>query len=161
MTDCAHHHCHDHALSASKIDELIARASNHLKVQGEKLTSGRERTLRLIIEGGGPLKAYDLIAKFHPDGSAKPPTVYRALSFLEQSGLIHRIESLNAYVACLTPEDDHSAGFLICKCCGHSEEIQGLPLDMFEAKAKALNFEPQDYRMEIFGLCHSCQPSIS
>ena len=158
MKDCEHHHCPTHAPDASMTDELIARAQTLLKTQGEKLTQGRERTLRLIIEGGGPLKAYDLIARFHPDGSAKPPTIYRALGFLEQAGLIHRIESLNAYVACLTPEDSHYAGFLICKCCGHSEEIQGIDLDIFDMKAKALGFAAEEFRMEIFGLCQSCQP---
>lgn len=157
MKDCTHHHCPSHAPNASKTDELVHKAKTILLAQAEKLTQGRERALRLIIEEGGPIKAYDLMARFHPDGSAKPPTIYRALSFLEQAGLIHRIESLNAYVACLTPEDSHYAGFLICKCCGHSDEIHGLSLSHFEDKAKSLGFAAQEFRMEIIGLCQSCQ----
>ena len=79
--------------------------------------------LELLLQANAPLKAYDLIAAFGRDGqSAKPPTVYRALEFLERLGFAHRIESLNAYVPCRL-EGGHSAAFLICDCCGEAEEI--------------------------------------
>src|SRR3954453_12524056 len=67
----------------------------------QRLTPPRRRVLELLLQHGQPMKAYDLIAGFATGGPpAKPPTVYRALDFLEKQGFAHRIESLNAYVAC-------------------------------------------------------------
>ena len=77
------------------------------------------------LTAGQPVKAYDLIAGFAGGPStAKPPTVYRALDFLEKQGFAHRIESLNSYVACRKEADGHAAAFLICDCCGATREIE-------------------------------------
>ncbi len=85
----------------------------------QRLTAPRRRVLELLLQAGQPVKAYDLIASFAVEGPpAKPPTVYRALDFLEKQGFAHRIESLNSYVACRKEADGHAAAFLICDCCG-------------------------------------------
>ena len=91
----------------------------------ERLTTPRRRVLELLLQAGQPVKAYDLISTYAVDGPpAKPPTVYRALDFLEKQGFAHRIESLNAYVACRKEADGHAAAFLICDCCGVTREIE-------------------------------------
>jgi Fur family zinc uptake transcriptional regulator len=123
----------------------------------ERMTSSRLRTYELILEANGPIKAYDVIDRFHPDGAAKPPTVYRALSFLEQMGLIHRIESLNAFVACDTHDHKHTAGFLLCDCCGQSEEIAIPNMPEIEGSAARTGFRVNHITLEAHGLCRACQ----
>src|SRR5665213_639190 len=84
------------------------------EARGQKLTPARRRVLELLMQAGQPVKAYDLISAFSDEGgAAKPPTVYRALEFLERQGLAHRIESLSAYVACTGEAGDHAAAFLL------------------------------------------------
>ncbi|HWU50290.1 MAG TPA: Fur family transcriptional regulator [Asticcacaulis sp.] len=156
-TACDHAHDHDHVLSdaakAMRLDEAQALCVE----AGERMTTSRLRTYELILEAGGPIKAYDVIDRFHPDGAAKPPTVYRALSFLEQMGLIHRIESLNAFVACDTRDHAHTAAFLLCDCCGSSEEIAIPSVPEIEATAARTGFQVQHVTLEAHGLCQACQ----
>jgi len=124
---------------------------------GERMTSSRLRTYELILEANAPVKAYDVIDRFHPDGAAKPPTVYRALSFLEQMGLIHRIESLNAFVACETRNEKHTAGFLLCDCCGQSVEIAIPNVSDIQVSAGKAGFSLNHITLEARGLCAACQ----
>src|SRR5690606_22929917 len=106
-------------------DEAEARCVR----RGERMTDPRRRVLELLLASGEPVKAYDLIAAYGADGqAAKPPTVYRALEFLERQGLAHRIASISAYVACSHGERAHAAAFLICDCCGATEEVAAGPL---------------------------------
>ncbi len=153
---CEHTHAHDHGLTqkdqATRLDEAQALCA----ASGERMTSSRLRTYELILEAGGPIKAYDVIDRFHPDGAAKPPTVYRALSFLEQMGLIHRIESLNAFVACDAHEHHHTAGFLLCECCGQSQEIALPDIAGIEAGAARTGFKVSHITLEARGLCADC-----
>jgi Fur family zinc uptake transcriptional regulator len=102
--------------------------------------------LELLLQTGQPAKAYDLIAVYGEDGvAAKPPTVYRALEFLVRQGLAHRIESLNAYVACHIGDRTHMAAFLICTCCGDTIEIE-----------HRAGYELRDVVVEGRGLCAAC-----
>ena len=123
----------------------------------EKLTAGRRRVLELLLRAGRPAKAYDLIAQFGEDGRpAKPPTVYRALDFLERQGLAHRIESLNAYVACRHGDKAHVAAFLICDCCHTSREVEtGGPPELL-ATGERLGFSLKGVTIEGHGLCAEC-----
>lgn len=91
--------------------------------RGLSLTPIRRRVLELLVEAGGPVKAYDLLAALKPDGAAQPPTVYRALDFLTKSGLAHKVEALNAYTACLHgSEPGDAAELFICEACGEVQE---------------------------------------
>src|SRR5690349_12792813 len=100
MGACGHQHEHP-GLRGSDLAGELARAEAYCVANHERLTAPRRRVLQLLLQAGHPVKAYDLIAAFGEDGSpAKPPTVYRALEFLSRLGFAHRIESLNAYVAC-------------------------------------------------------------
>ena len=154
---CDHVHDHDHASQPDDRAQRLADAQTLCQEAGERMTTSRLRTYELILEANAPVKAYDVIDRFHPDGAAKPPTVYRALSFLEQMGLIHRIESLNAFVACDTRDEKHTAGFLLCDCCGQSVEIAIPNVAEIHAGAARTGFSVNHITLEARGLCAACQ----
>ncbi|MFT4091435.1 MAG: Fur family transcriptional regulator [Asticcacaulis sp.] len=153
---CDHDHHHDHALDTKGIETRLSEAQALCAAAGERMTAPRLRTLELVLAHNGPIKAYDLIDRFHPEGAAKPPTVYRALSFLEQMGLVHRIESLNAFVACHDHSESHSAAFLLCECCGKSEEV-ALNLSGITQKALESDFKVDRVTIEAKGRCKACR----
>ncbi|GEN24509.1 transcriptional repressor [Halomonas cupida] len=138
---------------------LLHQAEQHCARRGVRFTPIRRRVLELIANTSGGLKAYDLLDLLARDhASARPPTVYRALDFLIDQGLVHRIESLNAYVACPCPEHAHRFQLLICRECGHVEELHLDDVnDQLTAQAKALGFQVQRQTIELLGLCRKCQ----
>ena len=124
----------------------------------ERLTPPRRRVLELLLSSGGPVKAYDLIAAYGEGGeAAKPPTVYRALDFLERLGFAHRLESLNAYVACRSGETPHAAAFLICDCCGATAEFEPGVAPAVEQAGAARGYEVRTLTLEARGLCSACR----
>ncbi|HYF22575.1 MAG TPA: Fur family transcriptional regulator [Caulobacteraceae bacterium] len=144
---------HGHALTRA-LDDAETRCG----AEGQRMTAPRRRVLQLLLEADGPVKAYDLISGFGADGeAAKPPTVYRALEFLEKQGLAHRIESLNAYVACRLGADGHAAAFLICDCCGATREVEPAGADAFTGAAAASGYEVRSLTIEAHGLCAACR----
>ncbi len=154
-------HCeHPHARPGLKGRALKAelKAAEH-RCEGaeQRLTTPRRRVLELLLEAGQPVKAYDLIAGFGENGApAKPPTVYRALDFLERQGFAHRIESLNAYVACRQGPDAHAAAFLICDCCGDTQEIEPAGAERLAELARQSGYQLQMVTMEAHGRCAAC-----
>ncbi len=143
-----HHACHHpHGLRDAGLNAALHTAEQACTARGTRLTDSRRRTLALVLQADGPVKAYDLIASFGV-APAKPPTVYRALEFLMSAGLVHRIESLNAYVPC-RGHGSHTAAFLICDGCGHVEE-QILPAPTTP------NFNPDRWVIEAHGRCAAC-----
>jgi Fur family zinc uptake transcriptional regulator len=114
-----------HGVAGSVLAAELEAAEARCVAAEQRLTAPRRRVLEQLLQAGQPVKAYDLISTYAVDGPpAKPPTVYRALDFLEKQGFAHRIESLNAYVACRKEADGHAAAFLICDCCGATREIE-------------------------------------
>ena len=112
-----------------------------------------------------PLSAYDLLEKLRPSGVFAPTTVYRALDKLLASGKVHRIESLNAFVACRGDEGgvhehghrDLGVGFTICDRCSTVSEFEDPSLQSrLEVAAAAGSFSPQSSVVEIHGLCAAC-----
>ena len=101
--ECAHTHEEALGLAGAALRSRLAAAEALCVRREQRLTAPRRRVLELLLQAGQPLKAYDLMAAFDPHAPAKPPTVYRALEFLEREGFAHRIESLNAFVACGHP----------------------------------------------------------
>lgn len=161
MSHACDHHDHDHTPAPGNTAARLAEAQTLCAEAGERMTTSRLRTYELILEASAPVKAYDVIDRFHPDGAAKPPTVYRALSFLEHMGLIHRIESLNAFVACGAGDHKagghHTAGFLLCDCCGQSVEIALPVLSDVDSRAAEAGFKVKHITLEARGLCHACR----
>ena len=156
MADCGHEHHHT-GLSGGALDAELTRAEQRCEAAEQRLTPPRRRVLELLLEAGQPVKAYDLIAAYGQSGvPAKPPTVYRALEFLSQQGFAHRIESLNAYVACRRGEAGHAAAFLICDCCGATREIASAA-NPIQALGEAAGYALTGVTIEAHGLCADCR----
>jgi Fur family zinc uptake transcriptional regulator len=156
MQHCAHDH-ETTGLGGEGLAAALAEAERRCAQAGERLTAPRRRVLELLLEAGQPVKAYDLMPGVGPAGeTAKPPTVYRALEFLTRAGLAHRIESLNAYMACRLGESVHSAGFLICDCCGSAREIQPLTPQEVRQAAREAGYTLTGITVEAHGLCAEC-----
>lgn len=155
------HACdHDHADAppdAGAVARALAAADADCDARGERMTQPRRRVLELLLAAGEPVKAYDLIARFGDDGqAAKPPTVYRALDFLERQGLAHRIASISAYVACAGGDRGHAAAFLICDCCGATEEVAPVAEGLGLAAEKA-GYAIERTTIEAHGRCPACR----
>jgi Fur family zinc uptake transcriptional regulator len=147
---------HDHALC---IDAALDRAAVLCSRRGARLTRLRRRVLELVWQGHSAVKAYDLLGELdRGDGAAKPPTVYRALDFLIAHGLVHRLESLNAYVGCPQPEAAHDGQFLICDACGTVSEFEAAAIEAAIAgQAADLGFAIGQRTVEVRGICRSCR----
>lgn len=138
----------------------IAHAEAVCLARGARLTAIRRAVLMEIWADHEGTKAYDLIGRLSREGnSVKPPTVYRALDFLLAHGLIHRIESLNAFVGCSHPEAPHQAIMLICDRCGTIREQSSDELNALLAGiAQQQQFSTFQQSIELHGLCLDCQP---
>lgn len=148
------HHVHDAAA-------FVAVVEIACQERGLRLTPIRARVLGLIAEGGKPLKAYDLLDRVRAGegaGASAPPTVYRALDFLLANGFIHKLESVNAFVACHHPSTaQHSVPFLICDRCHSAVELEDRHVvAALDERARALGFVPQTQTLEVHGLCARC-----
>lgn len=149
---------HDHQLC---IDQAIRRAQRICRQRGARLTELRQRVLELIWQSHRPRGAYDLMEELGREGrNSAPPTVYRALEFLQEQGLVHRIASLNAFIGCAHPDEPHLGGFLICRDCGLTLELdlQALRRDM-DTEAGSHGFELDRVLVEASGLCPACRES--
>ena len=148
--DHDHRHCVATALHA---------AAGLCERQGVRLTALRRRVLELVWRGHQPRGAYDILEDLHSEGRrAAPPTVYRALEFLRLHGLIHRIESLNAFIGCVAPEVPHSGHFMICNRCGGAAEVNDQAIgDALRQSASNSGFVIEQQTIEMRGLCPACQ----
>lgn len=157
----AHDHgacCDGHAVPAA---ETLARAEALCQQRGLRLTPQRRAVLAALAEAKAPLGAYDIIEVLRA-GAARAPApivVYRALDFLRENGFIHRLETLNAFIAC---PHRHGAGekvvFLICEACQHVEEATATPLSAaLGALATAHGFAARRQVVELAGTCRHCQ----
>lgn len=154
---CEHHHSGGPP-GAGDVARAMQEASRRLTADGERMTAARLRVLELLLVAGEPVKAYDLIARFGEDGQpAKPPTVYRALEFLERKGLVHRIASISAYVACTSGSIDHAAAFLICDCCGATAEVSAPVAGDLGRAAEAAGYAIVRTTIEAHGRCPACR----
>jgi Fur family zinc uptake transcriptional regulator len=157
MNACAHDHADGQGLHGPPLRAALDEAERRCAGAGERLTTARRTVLRRLLEAGQPTKAYDLMADFGEAGeAAKPPTVYRALEFLARVGLVHRIESLNAYVACRHGDTRHAAGFLISDCCGATREIEPLAAEAMRGAAEASGYVLTGVTVLAHGLCRDC-----
>ena len=155
---CDHDHPHD-APDTAAVGQALSAAETRCVAEGERMTAPRRRVLELLLSAAEPVKAYDLIARFGEDGqAAKPPTVYRALDFLERKGLAHRIASISAYVACTSASDTpgHAAAFLICDCCGATQEVATPAGHTFALAASAAGYAIERTTIEGHGRCPAC-----
>lgn len=148
---------HDHGRCA---EDAFSHAEKVCVGRGQKFTPIRRQVLGALLSSHRPLGAYEVIdelAKTMPRPA--PITVYRALDFLMDNGLVHRIESRNAFLACAHHHDETSSvAFLICESCGSVGEIPAAPLaKSFSEAARGTGFAPKLSVVEITGVCAHCQ----
>lgn len=146
----AHDHAYCKAASLAAAEALCVER----KLQ---LTPVRKRVLEILLEAHAALGAYDVLGRLAEEGlGSKPPVAYRALGFWVEQGLVHRIEKLNAYVACAHPGRVHDAAFMICRDCGLVAEAESTaPLGQ---SAGAAGFQIESVVIEAEGLCPKCRP---
>lgn len=148
---------HDHNLC---VHQALQAADALCSRQGVRLTALRRRVLELIWQSHKPLGAYDILAVLsQEDGRrAAPPTVYRALDFLLENHLIHRLASLNAFIGCTHPAHAHQSHFLICRVCHTAIEVDSPAISAtIHAAAEAVDFRIEGEMVEVVGLCAQCQ----
>jgi Fur family transcriptional regulator, zinc uptake regulator len=134
--------------------ELLCKKNNL------RFTSIRKRVFEIILEKHNPIKAYEILSLLQKeDSSAKPPTVYRALDFLLNSGLVHKLHSSNSFSACSHPNEKYSqCYFLICDICNNIKECCNSDIVDGEIKKIAIseNFNINNISIEINGICDEC-----
>lgn len=127
---------------------------------GERLTPARLTAYAELISSETPLSAYELIARLEERQKRKiaPLTVYRHLDFLIRVGLVHRLESRQAYLACDHPEHAHASQYLVCSSCGRADELESKQLwRLLDKLVAQQGFEPANAVVEVTGLCSECQ----
>jgi Fur family zinc uptake transcriptional regulator len=148
---------HDH--QRCTVDAL-AHAEQRCTQRAQRLTPIRRRVLEVLLESHAPLGAYEIMDRAAVRGTRPAPiTVYRALDFLRDNGLVHRIESRNAFVACV---NNHASGdlvvFLLCERCGAVGEAASIAVaDQLNAAARSAGFMPKTPVIEITGVCSHCR----
>jgi len=147
---------HDHAHCCG---DVLAHAQALAVEGGLRLTPVRRRTLEILLESHHALGAYDVLNRLAAEGFGKqPPVAYRALEFLVEQGLAHRIRRLNAFTACMNPGTLHAPAFLICRACNSVAEAPAAPVRAaLDAAATALGFAIERSNIEAVGLCPACR----
>lgn len=147
------------AMTQGEIEAALDFAEEACRSRGERLTPIRRKVLELLLRSNRAAKAYALLDQMraiHP--AAAPPTVYRALDFLLSVGLIHRIESLNAFAACRDVAHFHHGVFLICQRCGAVTELHEPELEeVMRKRIAAQGYLPAHDCAELKGVCLACQ----
>ena len=136
------------------------RAERLCRARGARLTPQRRRVYELLVAAGEPITAYELLHRLAGDGgNPAPPTVYRALDFLQAHGLVHRLASQSRFVACVHPEDgSHGGLFFVCARCGRALEWD----DRRVARAVLRSARDAGFRVEgevlpeVEGVCPGC-----
>jgi Fur family transcriptional regulator, zinc uptake regulator len=145
------------------VSDAVSAADRICQQNGARLTPLRRRVLELVWTSHAPVGAYELLELMAAEdsdsggGRPAPPTVYRALDFLKAQGLVHRIETLNAFVGCAHPEAPHDAQYLICEACGNAVELEidGLAGQIRKAAARE-GFAVGAQTIEVQGRCGDC-----
>lgn len=147
---------HDHAhCIAATVDAVAARCAS----EGLQLTPVRRRVLEILLAKHRAMGAYDILEVLREEGlGAQPPVAYRALDFLTSHGFAHRVERLNAFVACAHTQEDHTPAFLICRKCDAVAETPAGPMRRALADtADAAGFKVERATVEALGLCPNCR----
>lgn len=148
-----HEHC---------ILDALDKARSLCQDRGVRLTAPRERVLELVWQSHCPVSAYEILAEMTQGKSkpAQPPTVYRALDFLQEQGLVHRLSSINAYIGCSHPGTKHNGCFFICAKCRTTVEIEHPAIDQsLKSCANDHGFTISETSIELTGLCTNCRTS--
>ena len=151
-------HNHNHC-----IQDALREAHTLCQKRGARLTPLREKVLELVWQSHQPIGAYDILAELAKRESrpAQPPTVYRALEFLQEQGLVHRLSSINAYIGCSNPSahsgSSHRGSFFICNNCRVTIEVESSKVsNALQNCARDHGFSVSGASIELTGLCRNC-----
>ncbi len=147
---------HDHS---GCVERAVQNAEQICRERGLRLTAQRRRVLELVWDSHKPVGAYEILAALKDDGrSAAPPTVYRALDFLIEANLVHRLDSLNAFIGCPDPNNPHTGQFLICRQCRSVAELDDQRIsDLIVRSASGCGFSATHQTLEVQGVCRACR----
>jgi len=150
---------HDHGICVS---ETLAAAEAYCTERGLRLTPLRRTVLELLLREHRALGAYEILDLLREAGfGSQPPVAYRPLDFLAAHGFVHRIERLNAFVACTHPGETHSPAFLICRYCDTVAEAHWISAkEALGAAARAAGFQIERAVVEVEGVCATCASGI-
>lgn len=150
------HHTHNHEACLS---DAVQKAELLCNDVGVRLTPIRKRVLELVWSKHKAVKAYDILQQLDAkDGSLAPPTVYRALEFLVEQGLVHKVESQNGFIGCSHPLNQHGCQFLICTECGDIKEFcDDEVTKLIKKNTKQAGFTFTQQMLEVYGVCAECQ----
>lgn len=151
---------HDHARC---IADAMAHVEAHCAAEGLQLTPVRRRVLEILLEQHRALGAYEILDRLRAEGlGSQPPVAYRALEFLMRAGFVHRIETLNAFVACTQGGTGHAPAFLICRTCHRVIETPAQTASGVLAHAAAdAGFAIETAVREAEGLCAECRAAAA
>ena len=140
-------------------EEVMAHAESLCRNRGLKFTPLRRRVFEALASGGAPLGAYDLVEQLGRERRISPISVYRALEFLIEAGLIHRIAVRNTYLPCHHEHGpDETTVFLVCSSCGNVDELASSAIASgLDGMAAALDFKPKSRAVELEGECSACR----
>lgn len=149
---------HDHS---DCVDRVLAEVEAISEEENLRLTPIRRRVLEILLEAHEAIGAYDLLKRLADEGlKAQPPVAYRALDFLQTHGFVHKIERLNAFVACMHPTEAHTPAFLICRLCNTVAEARpAVTVTALGDIAASLDFQVESMVVEAQGICESCRIS--
>ncbi|QXT41113.1 transcriptional repressor [Gymnodinialimonas ceratoperidinii] len=150
---------HDHARCIKSAVQVVAERCTAERLQ---LTPVRRRVLEILLEEHRAMGAYDILEILREEGlGAQPPVAYRALDFLTTHGFAHRVERLNAFVACAHSDEDHVPAFLICRVCDVVAEAPARDVrSALSDTAQSAGFTIERATVEALGLCPNCQVSV-
>ncbi|GAA6193290.1 transcriptional repressor [Phaeobacter gallaeciensis] len=151
---------HDHSCC---IQNTVDVADKHCKQAGLQLTPIRKRVLEILLEEHRALGAYEILDRLRQENlGSQPPVAYRALDFLVKNGFAHKIERMNAFVACTQPGEVHTPVFMICRECDTvAESASELSKSQLGRTAKDLGFTIERIVIEAEGLCPNCQDATA
>lgn len=146
---------HDHQTC---VETALTSVEARCSAEGLRLTPVRRKVLEMLLQEHRALGAYAILDWLRAEGfGSQPPVAYRALDFLVQNGFVHKIERLNAFVACSHPGQSHSPAFMICRKCDAVAEAQSAPTKgVLGAAARAAGFEIERTVVEAEGICPDC-----
>lgn len=146
---------HDHG---NCMKTALSAAESYCKEHKLQFTPVRRRVLEILLAEHKAMGAYDILPTLAEEGlGSQPPVIYRALDFLVSNGFVHKIERLNAFIACSHPGSDHAPAFMICRSCTRVDEMGERPAVGLQSAAKEAGFAIEATVIEAEGLCPDCQ----